>query len=199
MNFIENCLSRIHIEENRPQEICERMGAHLFEGEGLNEEQVQEMRPSAVGARSFPSDKDTRFLVFQNPLFMPSYVYCYFQFRGWFNPKEFSPDDLAMRATGFSVLGTELKGYKEWLKSKDGAACSARVKESTKVGVIDLESELKGKKGIVALNPVGAASVTSTYDSVMRTLWLTMNHERIHILQATCDVMNQKSHLHLMI
>jgi len=195
LNFKENCLSRVHIEENRPAETCERLGAHLFVGEGLLQEQVQELKPAQVGARAFPSDDVTRFLVFQNPMFMPAYVYCYFQFRGWFNPKEFSPDDLAMRATGFSVLGTELTGYTDWLKTKDGVHCAARVKESSNIGVIDIAKELQGKKALVALNPVGAANVTSSYDSIMRDLWLTMNHERIHVLQANCKSINQQSHL----
>jgi hypothetical protein len=144
-SFVEHCLSRIHIEENRPAETCSRLNEHLFLDK---QSKLQTISAQQLGAPTYPSDNSTRMLVVQNPQQIASYGYCYFQFKEWFDPKTFSPDDFAMRVSGIAIVRKELNGFDKWLKSLQGRRCLQKIQRSTNLNATPLTKLLENKEAL---------------------------------------------------
>jgi hypothetical protein len=144
--------------------------------------------PVDVGAPALAVDSKVQFLVFNDPNYLAGMAYCYFAFRGWIDAEKFSPDDIVLASSGFSILNEDIASYKKWLEANaSGKKCRARVEKESGVPVTDLAAALKGYAAIVGINPL--ASVKSGklgFEPIHDEMRLTVNHERIHAYQVLC-------------
>lgn len=149
---------------------------------------IAPFRPSEVGAIETPIDGKVEFIMFNDPNFVPAIAYCYFVYRNWISPATFSPDDMAMNASGFSILNEELGRYQTWLKKDaSGKKCKERVEKESEVSVVNLEETLKNKVALIGLNPYASIHQENpSVETVMQDLKLTVNHERIHAYHVAC-------------
>lgn len=149
---------------------------------------IASVKPEDLKAKASPIDGKVEFLVFNDPNYLPAIAYCYFVYRNWISPTTFSPDDMGMNASGFSILNEDLKKYQTWLVSAtEGKKCKERVERESQVSVVNLEETLKNKVALIGLNPYASLHQPNpTTESVMQEMLLTLNHERIHAYHVAC-------------
>lgn len=172
--------------------VCDQVERKFFK----DRNSIQRFGPALVQAPILPIDKKVDFVLFYDPSALSAYAYCYFAFRGWFNPKELSPEQIALSASGFSILKSELKGYQSWLASDAGQRCVSSVHDSVHLQVVDLEREMGNHVSIVAFNPIGAIRSDDGLQAVEHEAWLTVNHERIHAIHVTCPEVDKFANQH---
>ena len=148
------------------------------------------LAPAAIGAPPLPVDSTTKIIAVSNPRFLSHLAYCYFEFRGWFDPKSLSPEEFAAAATGFAILQGEVYGYADWLQSAAGASCRERVKAFTANEPDDLTGTMKDITALIALNPLAALKAGRSLEDIRNEAQLTLNHERIHVLQVLCPALD---------
>lgn len=184
-DFLSLCKSSL--PKNLHVRTCEKLNLKLFKNDNKSPSQL--ISPETVGAPKFSIDKKILFMVFSDPNYFPAVSYCYFVYRGWIDPKKISPDRLGMQSTGFSILNEDLQGYKLWLeKDKNGKSCRELIEKETQVPLTDLSSSIKGYHAIVGLNPFASLRQQSgDYKKIIEDMAVTLNHERIHALQAACE------------
>ena len=183
--FVADCLSKIAVQKKGSvQEIlfCESLERELFG----SYQPIQKTNPRSFSAPAMYIDQKVRFLIFHNARELSPFGYCFFVFKGWFNPEKLSPEQLASVASGFAILKTELDGYKPWTKTVAGQACSKKLFDSFGRRSRNLHSELKDYISIIALNPIGVVQPGITRNAVLDELRLTLNHERVHAIQISC-------------
>lgn len=166
--------------------LCSDIHQKFFSKSGNND--IASIKPEDVKAQPSSMDGKIEFLVFNDPNYLPGIAYCYFVFRNWISPSTFSPDDMGMNASGFSILNEDLKKYQNWLStSTEGKKCKSRVEKDSQVSVVNLEETLKNKVALIGLNPYASINQPDpTTDSVMQEMLLTLNHERIHAYHVAC-------------
>ena len=149
---------------------------------------IASILPSDVKAKPSSIDGKVEFLVFNDPNYLPAIAYCYFVYRNWISPTTFSPDDMGMNASGFSILNEDLKKYQTWLATAaEGKKCKTRVEKESEVIVVNLEETLKNKVALIGLNPYASLQQPNpSTESVMQEMLLTLNHERIHAYHVAC-------------
>lgn len=111
--------------------------------------------------------------------------YCYFIFKKYLGDGSIDPKTFGEVVSGFSILAKEIPTYRAWLKSNLGASCDQRVKSAIGVSSSDL-TFLEGKS-LVALYPLGAFQPGMTIDALKMEVAITLNHERIHLLENYCQ------------
>lgn len=149
------------------------------------------------GAVSLPIDDEVTILLTLNPDFLAHLSYCYFQFRGWFDPKELGPSDLSRVASGLAILREELDGYDNWLGSKDGVKCQERVESNVMIHdplKFSFNDIFEHSAALIAINPLVEIQSGRSVEEVIKQMALTLNHERIHILQALCPELDKYAH-----
>jgi hypothetical protein len=174
--------------QNNPTSLplCETISKKFFVGE--KNKDIAGIKPSDVNAPASPIDDKIQFFMFNDPNYLSGIAYCYFVYRNWISSSEVSPDQLAMSASGFSILNEDLKAYQNWVNTRpEGLKCKARVEKEAEVSVANLEVSLKGAIALIGLNPYASIQTPNpTIDSVMNEMKLTINHERIHAYQVAC-------------
>lgn len=183
--FQASCRERLR--ENKYQKslennLCAKLEREFFSSRSP----IQAISPTTVHAPALPIDHRVRFIAFYDPLHLSSFAYCYFVFRGWFDPKTLSPRQLGQSASGFAILKSELNGYPEWLKTSKGAECTKSLKDSIVMDPSDLTIEMADRVSIIGFNPVGAVRSDDGLDAVLKEALLTINHERIHAIHVSC-------------
>lgn len=184
-DFLSLCNATFeHQKEKLP--MCKEINDKFFAKGGSND--ITNIRPADLKAKDTPIDSKIEFLVFNDPNYVPAIGYCYFVYRNWVSPTTFSPDDMGMNASGFSILNEELKSYQTWLKNNaEGKKCQKRVETDSQVSVVNLEETLKNKVALIGLNPYATLHTENpTTESVLSEMQLTVNHERIHAYQVAC-------------
>lgn len=166
--------------------LCETIHQKFFLANKTQD--IAPVLPSQVGAPDSPIDSKIQFFIFNDPNYLSGIAYCYFVYRNWIGAGEIGPDQLAMSASGFSILNEDIKEYKKWLSTQTaGKACKARVEKEAQVTVADLELSLKGRVALIGLNPYASIHTPGvTAESVIKEMALTINHERIHAYQVAC-------------
>lgn len=157
---------------------------------------MQPIEPATVNSPALPIDKHVRFIMFYDPSYLSRFGYCYFAFRGWFDPNQTSPKQLALAASGFAILKSELRGYQEWLRSEPGKQCEKAVFQFSGAMPIDIAAEMAGKISIIGFNPVGAIRSDGGIAPVLDEARLTINHERIHAIHVSCPEVNSVAEKH---
>lgn len=188
----KNAFSTACLERTNDAPFCRALEKHFF----LNKMAAREISPTLVGALALPVDSKIRFLAFHNPYYFSRFAYCYFVFRGWLDPKSLSPSQMALTASGFAVLASELKGYGTWLLfQKEGLACQQSVQDSLHLETVNLEKELENSKKdfMIAVNPVASIGTERNIDAVVNDAKVTINHERIRAIQASCNSVEKEA------
>jgi hypothetical protein len=161
---------------------CQELEKTIFR----NSLPVQESSAHDFMVADFPTDLKTLFLTMYNPNFTAAFGYCYFVSRGVIDENARKPTAFGKGVHGFAILSSELAAYDDWLKTDNGVICRQDVANSTGLPLADLKGKLKGKFGMVVLNPMGMAVPNAELQAVMNNIKLTLNHERIHLLQTAC-------------
>jgi len=184
-DFLSLCQTTFE-QQKEKLPMCKEINDKFFSKAGTND--ITNVRPVDLKAKESPIDSKVEFLVFNDPNYVPAIAYCYFVFRNWISPTTFSPDDMGMNASGFSILNEDLKKYQDWLKtSVEGKKCQARVEKESQVSVVNLEDTLKNKVALIGLNPYATLHTENpTTESVLNEMQLTLNHERIHAYHVAC-------------
>jgi hypothetical protein len=165
-----------------PAAFCQDFARSAFR----NSLPVQEFSPPDFKAVDYPTDSGTVFLNVYAPKFTAAMGYCYFVAKGRVDAKKNDPPDFAGHVAGFAILSSELPAYEAWLETAAGETCRRDVDRSVGLPVVDLKEQLRNKPGMVVLNPLGLASTKADLNDAMEEMRLTLNHERIHILQTAC-------------
>ena len=184
-DFVASCTRQAKEKKAEPT-ICVPISEMFFHSEEI----VSMLEPGDIGAPILPVDKKAKIIAIAKPTYVARLAYCYFQFRKWFDPKTLSPEQLALSASGFAILSDEIAGYREWLQSQSGQECIARVKSYSGEGIVDIDMELKGYVSLIAINPIASIQENGGKEAVKQDALQTINHERIHVLQATCSDLN---------
>lgn len=193
-DFLSLCLMTDTFGTKEVQaKICHEIADRLLGGPKAKD--IVSLTPDQIGAPKMSLDSKIHFFAFNDPNFLVGMAYCYFVFRGWISPQTISPDQLAMAASGFSILNEKIKDYAEWLKNSDsGKKCNARVEKESEVKVADLEKALGGYVAIIGLNPYAAILTPPvSLESVLQEMRLTINHERIHGYHVACPAFEKWS------
>lgn len=193
--FLNRCNERLEQEnyvKNAESKLCEQLRTKFFQGWGP----IQQISPQTVEAPPLPIDSKVRFIAFYNPDYLAAFAYCYFVFRGWFDPEKISPDKLALSASGFTIMKDELVGYDSWLNSHSGEGCRFRLKDETGLAPMDLAKEIGAAIAVIAINPVGAIRSDGGMQPLLREARLTMNHERIHAIHVNCPSVDKAASEH---
>ena len=169
-----------------PAAFCEALGKRVFN----NSSPIQEFSPHDFEVLDYPTDSGTLFLKLYAPKFASAIGYCYFVSKGRIDPGKIDPHVFSLNVHGFAISSADLPAYETWLRTVDGGKCRQKVEHSVGLAVVDLKDHLKNKVGIVALNPLGMVKATADLNHVMNEMRLTLNHERIHILQTVCPALN---------
>lgn len=165
---------------------CQSLEKSMFK----NSLPLQEFSPRDFMALDYPTDAGTLFLKIYSPRHTAALAYCYFASRGALDQKKVSPPAFATHVNGFMILSSEIPDYEKWLKSIDGVGCRKNVENSVGIALIDLKDLLKNKLGLVALNPSGIVKAEADINYMTKMMMVTLNHERIHLLQSNCPVIN---------
>jgi hypothetical protein len=165
---------------------CQELEKTIFQ----NSLPVQESSTHDFMVADFPTDPKTLLLTMYNPNFTAAFGYCYFVSKGIWNNSAPEPTEFGKGVHGFAIQTSELTAYDDWLKTDNGVKCRQDVANSTGLPLADLNDKLKGKFGLVVLNPMGMAVPNAELQAVMNTIKLTLNHERIHILQTACPAVH---------
>jgi hypothetical protein len=166
--------------------LCETIHTKFFK-ENKNKD-ITGITPKDLNALSSPLDSKIQIFMFNDPNYLSGIAYCYFVYRNWISSNEIGPDQMAMSASGFSILNEDLKEYQKWIvSSNEGKKCKERVEKESEVTVVNLEESLKGKVALIGLNPYASIHLPNpTAESVLNDMKLTLNHERIHAYQVAC-------------
>lgn len=168
-----------------PADFCESLEKSFFK----NSLPFQEFSSQDFMVSDYPTDAKTLFQKMYSPRHTTALAYCYFASRGSLDPKKLKPSHFARVIGGFAISSGELPAYEVWLKTENGLQCRQSVENSVGLSVIDLSLLLKNKLGLVALNPLCIASLADI-NIVTEAMKLTLNHERIHLLQANCPAID---------
>jgi hypothetical protein len=184
-DFLSLCKKTLQ-ESPKSLPLCETIHQKFFISNRTND--IATIVPADVNAPASPIDSKVQFFIFNDPNYLSGIAYCYFVYRNWISSSVTSPDDLAMSASGFSILNEDIPAYKKWLATaNEGKKCKARVEKEAEVSVADLQLSLQGRVALIGLNPYASIQTPdSTAESVMKDMTLTVNHERIHAYQVAC-------------
>lgn len=184
--FQSACMKQAKLKKVDPA-ICPAIRKDFFS----TNEVAQDQSPSAFGAPALPIDHSAKIVVVEDPRYVAQLAYCYFQFRGWFDPKTMSPEALSVAASGFAILKEEMKGYAEWKDSNIGRDCDKKVRAYANNEIQDLTSIFQKYQALIAINPVASIEAGRNAENIRKEALLTVNHERIHVLQVLCRNLDQ--------
>ncbi len=180
-DFYNLCISTLN-QEN----FCEKLNQKLFQKKNLKSD--LEFDPITIGIAPNLIDPKVKYILFNDPNNVPAYSYCYFIFRGWIKLKEFSPDDLATFAHGFSILNEDILDFKKWIsKNPRGLECKNHMESISLVKQVDLETLLKKHSAIIGINPYASIREYGADElKIVQEIQRTIYHERIHVYHALC-------------
>ncbi len=187
--FLNECIKKIASVPDviRKQKICSQVQEKIF----LDQEPVQVLHNASIRLVNLPGDDTLSLLSFYDLNRFPSYFYCYFQYRKWFDPEVLGPAQMSYSVDGGAVIKKELDGFDVWLKSKEGLRCQARVKSQTGFSQVNLSKELGKHEALIAVNPISFLSENISIEQMMEYTRQVFNHERIHVLQKSCPEMDR--------
>lgn len=180
------CQARVELKKADPT-ICDSISGEFFKSDG----QAPSIAPGDLGAPVLPTDYRTKIIAIAAPRYFSQLAYCYFQYRGWFDPKALPPEKLSVVASGFAILKNELEGYGPWLDTDVGRECRQRVSGFAGEDVTDLDSLFRSYDSLIAVNPIAAIKEGVTLEDVKKDALATVNHERIHVLHVLCQQLDE--------
>lgn len=170
--------------------ICPSVREFFFSSDAAS----AELRLDAFGAPALPSDAVTQMRLYQDPRVFVASGYCYFSSRGWID-ENMTPGLFGKFVVGFSVVAGETTEYAKWIATPAGLACKKLVEKETGEAVPDFADVLRDKRAWVALNPVALLHGKAKLEEITKEAALTLNHERIHVLQGVCPEFQEWSAL----
>lgn len=176
----QTCFEKLKNWQNvDASKICQDFGnAFPFKGD------VTEISASEVNSPAMQFDKDTEIRLYHSAKEITTDAYCYFTFKKYLGDGSIDPKTFGEVISGFSILAQDLPTYQSWIKSNLGSSCVQRVQADVGTTPSDLSS-LKGKS-LVALFPLGAFQPGMSLDDLKKEITVTLNHERIHLLENYC-------------
>ena len=190
--FTEVCLEVAStVNASGKSELCEYSQSWYFK----NRQPFVEIAPGKLAAPELPGDSQVRIIAFQNPKLFAAVGFCYFTSRGWLEETGITPLGFASSVGGMAILAKELYDYNNWVRSPAGIRCRKSVEAELGYPVPDLTGELKARASLIALNPAALVSGKASLEAVLREAKITINHERIHALQALCQEFQEWSEL----
>ncbi len=162
------------------KKICAQFAASFpFAGDSTSIEAAD------VNAPKMHFDKNTAILLYDSAKAITRDSYCYFIFKKYLGDGSIDPKTFGEVVSGFSILAKEIPLYRAWLKSNLGASCDQKVANA--IGTPSSDLEFLNGKSLVALFPLGAFQPGMDVQELKAEVVLTLNHERIHVLENYCQ------------
>lgn len=137
-----------------------------------------------VDAPKMHFDQQTEIRLYNSATEITRDSYCYFIFKKYLGDGSIDPKTFGEVVSGFSILANEIPLYRAWLKSNLGASCDERVAKA--IGEPSSDLQFLNGKSLVALYPLGAFQPGMNLNELKHEVVLTLNHERIHVLENYC-------------
>lgn len=167
--------------------ICEQVHLKFFSkippGKSL-----AEFSPKDLGAPQQKIDSKIRFVIFNDANGASALSYCYFVFKGAIDTQSILPTDLNLASSGFSISGTDVGAYENWIETTEaGKICKTKVEQDSGYALPSATKELGTHLALVGVNPLAALNGGFVdMKTLNKEMQLSLNHGRIYAYIQAC-------------